>query len=68
MYLIILQKNQFYRNISHMWSSVSYQTLKKRKKDINRKVNTVLAGWGNEKAKCILVKERKIISQKMNKR
>lgn len=38
------------------------------KKDINRKFNTVLAGWGNEKAKCTLVKERKIISQKMNKR
>lgn len=65
---IFCKKTPFYHNISHMWSSVSCKTLKKRKKDINRKVNTVLAGWGNEKAKCTLVKERKIISQKMNKR
>jgi len=42
--------------------------LKTGEKGINRKVNADPTEWGNEKAKCTLVKERKIISQKMNKK
>lgn len=63
-----VRKRKFHHRFSHTWSSVSYQTLKTEQNSINRKVKAVLAEWGKEKAKCILVKERKIISQKMNKR